>query len=259
MIQDMIDSFHFEDIKNEFHPSAFFKHELYDMLIIRLPSLNTQKELEYVSRAFIITDEKYYYYDKEQQEFQDLGGMKGFYKTLDSSVDKTMKIVNEHIETIENMEDRIYEGKGLKKFNQQWFINKNNLIRINRILSRTSEVFKEIMREYKKDADYLERHFEDIDEHLQRALRNSGHLLEKLDSIYNFNLNQTNEQMNRIIYILTLLSGIFLPLNLIVGFFGMNTTSLPFTQGEGGTYNVIFLLGLSALFATLITLFMRRR
>ena len=64
--------------------------------------------------------------------------------------------------------------------------------------------------------------------------------------------------MNRIIYVLTLLSGVFLPLNLIVGFFGMNTTSLPFTKIDGGTYNVILILLISALSATLITLLMKR-
>ena len=65
--------------------------------------------------------------------------------------------------------------------------------------------------------------------------------------------------MNRIVYILTLLSGIFLPLNLIVGFFGMNTTSLPFTQTQGSTFNVILLLMLSAGAAVLLTFLMKKR
>jgi magnesium transporter len=38
------------------------------------------------------------------------------------------------------------------------------------------------------------------------------------------------------------LSGIFLPLNLIVGFFGMNTTSLPFASELGGTHIVMWIL-----------------
>jgi len=80
-------------------------------------------------------------------------------------------------------------------------------------------------------------------------------LLEKLDALKTFNITKNNEQMNQTIYILTLLSGVFLPLNLIVGFFGMNTTSLPFTVGEGGTYYVVTLLlsmGLIASFVTFI-------
>lgn len=66
--------------------------------------------------------------------------------------------------------------------------------------------------------------------------------------------------MNRIVYILTLLSGIFLPLNLVVGFFGMNTSSLPFTQGYGGgTYSVVMILFTCAFSAVFLTIFMRKR
>ena len=38
-------------------------------------------------------------------------------------------------------------------------------------------------------------------------------------------------------------SVVFLPLNLAVGFFGMNTGGLPFTQGSSGTLNAVLLLG----------------
>ncbi|DAB34741.1 MAG TPA: hypothetical protein CFH82_03225 [Sulfurospirillum sp. UBA12182] len=48
--------------------------------------------------------------------------------------------------------------------------------------------------------------------------------------------------MNPTIYILTFLSAIFLPLNLIVGFFGMNTNALPFAKEEYGSYFVFVLL-----------------
>ncbi len=48
-----------------------------------------------------------------------------------------------------------------------------------------------------------------------------------------------NEKMNRLIFLLTIISAIFLPLNLIVGFFGMNTSGLPFTEGANGTLSVV--------------------
>lgn len=45
------------------------------------------------------------------------------------------------------------------------------------------------------------------------------------------------------IYILTIISAVFLPLNLVVGFFGMNTSGLPFTDSEtNGTLNVVYLM-----------------
>ncbi len=259
MISDIIDSFHFEDIKNENHPSVFFKHEEYDLFILRLPFFLAKDELIYESFAFIITNKGYFYYDKKEKDFIELKDIKGFYTFLDKKIDSVLNMVTSYAAQIENVEDRIYEEKSIKEFNKQWFIYKTSLIRITRVLNKATDILNQLMKTYKYEDDYLERNFEDIFEHLVRASRGSEHLLEKLDSIYNFNLNQTNEQMNRIIYILTLLSGIFLPLNLIVGFFGMNTSSLPFTQGNGGTYNVFLLLVISALSATIITFFMKRK
>jgi hypothetical protein len=49
--------------------------------------------------------------------------------------------------------------------------------------------------------------------------------------------------MNNNIYALTILSGIFLPLNLVVGFFGMNTEGLFFANNALGTFYVVTILG----------------
>ena len=258
ILTEKISYFHYEDMKNEDHPSIFFKSEDYDLLILRLPNSISNK-INYLSLSFIISNKEYFYFDKEKKEFIKFEDIKAFYKFLDKYIDNVLNSLEFYSNEIEKIEDRIYEDKPIKEFNKQWFIYKKELIRINRVLNKTSEIFTLFTKAYEKQDDYLERNFEDIFEHLTRSSRNSGHLLEKLDSIYNFNLNQTNDQMNRIVYILTLLSGIFLPLNLIVGFFGMNTTSLPFTKVDGGTFNVIFLLFISAILATLITLFMKKK
>ncbi len=258
MIRNKIDSFHLEDIKNEIHPSVFFEHEHYDLFILRIPQIENEKMI-LISKAFVITENSYYHYDKTTDTFIDLENMKGFYKFLDKYIDNTLKMITKRFEEIEKIEDIFYEGKSIKDFNQQWFSYKNDFVRINRLLFKAVEVISDLIESYKKDDDYLERNFEDIQEHLQRGYRNSGLLLEKLDAIHNFYLMQNNEQMNKTIYVLTLLSGVFLPLNLIVGFFGMNTTSLPFTVDAGGTYNVIMLLATSAIVAVVVTVLFKNR
>ncbi|HGZ69857.1 MAG TPA: hypothetical protein ENK74_00475 [Nitratifractor sp.] len=59
--------------------------------------------------------------------------------------------------------------------------------------------------------------------------------IEKLDYLYDFYCAKVDEKMNRNVYYLTLLSGIFLPLTLATGFFGMNTSGLPYTNDPSGT------------------------
>ena len=127
------------------------------------------------------------------------------------------------------------------------------------MLFKTEQVIEDFLVSYEKEEDYLDRNFEDIQEHSKRAYRNSGFLLEKIDALYNFYITQNNEQMNTTIYVLTLLSGIFLPLNLLVGFFGMNTTSLPFSEQSGGTYWVFGLLVTIGMIAIALIYFVKNR
>jgi magnesium transporter len=140
------------------------------------------------------------------------------------------------------MEDSFYERKAIKDFNHTWFMHKNRLIRINRVLNKANEEMKKFIQAYKESEDFLEVHFDDLSEHLERTNRNALHALEKLDALYNFYVSVHQDKMNSTIYILTFLSAIFLPLNLIVGFFGMNTNALPFAKEEYGSYFVFVLL-----------------
>ncbi len=253
-----IDSLHQADIKNDLHPSIFYSDNNYDLFILRLPNQKENK-LEFINSSYIITDKEYGFYDKFNSKIIILKNIKEFYLHLDKSITSTIELVTNYYTKVSDLEESVYENKKLNSFNSTWYSYKNDLIRINRVLYKAIEALDNMIYSYKKEKDYLERNFADIHEHLQRAYRSVGLCLEKLDALYNFYQSKTNEQMNRIIYILTLLSGIFLPLNLIVGFFGMNTTNLPFTTEENGTSYVISSLIITTLIATLLTLFMKRR
>ena len=63
--------------------------------------------------------------------------------------------------------------------------------------------------------------------------------IDKLNSLYDFYRAKVDEKMNRNVYYLTLLSGIFLPLTLITGFFGMNTGGLPWLDDPYGTWKAV--------------------
>lgn len=71
----------------------------------------------------------------------------------------------------------------------------------------------------------------------------------RIDDIYQYIQGIKNDKINANIYILTILSAIFLPLNLITGFFGMNTNGLYLGELKNGT-NVV-----SALIVTVVVIF----
>ncbi|WP_024953837.1 CorA family divalent cation transporter [Sulfurospirillum arcachonense] len=236
-----INDFHVVDIENSLHPSMFKSNENYDLFIVRLPSLENTNLISQ-SYSYVFKEDICYFYDKKTKKFIDLSNMQGLYEDLNDKINITMEITSNIYQAIENMEDDFYDSKDIKDFNQQWFSKKNDLLRINRLLNKVILEYKKFILNYKKEQSELEIHFEDLFEHLERTNRTTIHALEKLDALYNFYVSTNNEKMNKTVFILTVLSGIFLPLNLLVGFFGMNTTSLPFTKAEGGTYAVIFIL-----------------
>jgi magnesium transporter len=236
-----LNQFHLRDIENEIHPSIFIKNEEYDVLIMRLP-FKSQKDFKNESHAFVVTETSYYSYDKTKKEFIDLKDIHGLYAILNEKINVAMSMTYALYNKIERIEDGFYEHHYIKRFNHQWFYYKNSLIKINRVISKAMEALKSFIKDYKIEDDFLEINFKDLLEHLERTSRTAAHSLEKLDALYNFYVSINNEKMNRTIYVLTLLSGIFLPLNLIVGFFGMNTTSLPFASELGGTHIVMWIL-----------------
>jgi zinc transporter len=47
---------------------------------------------------------------------------------------------------------------------------------------------------------------------------------------------QAAQKTNRILYFLSVVTGIMMPASLVTGYFGMNTSGLPFTEGHHGTF-----------------------
>lgn len=236
-----LDSLHQEDIKNELHPSIFFSTDYYHMAIYRLFG-NFENELKVISHGFVIDKfEKVYAYDKQSRNLVLLGGYENLYEVLDKLVDQSMKKVDQMILKIENLEEDIYENLGAVK---DWFGLKKDLTRMERILAQAIKVHESLMNSsnYIQNDQKLYSGFEDIEEHLNRIYRSCGINLAKLDAIYNLYSTLSNEKMNTIIYVLTVVSAIFLPLNLLVGFFGMNTEGLYFSGNPNGTLIVTSLL-----------------
>jgi zinc transporter len=63
------------------------------------------------------------------------------------------------------------------------------------------------------------------------------------------------EATNRNLYVLSIVTTTLLPITLITGVFGMNVSSLPFVQGPGGFWWVMFIMAL----AVIVTLIILRR
>ena len=237
-----INKYLLDDIENKDHPSDFDVTKEYSVLILRLPYINND-EVEIYSYVFFIKNSEVYKYNRKTKDFELLGGFNDLYEYLDVRVDKILaKISKLHI-LIAKMEDELYENKNLKNFSNNWLKFKKDLVLIERLMGHSLIAFERFLKYHKNELD--EYAFKDLNEHIDRAFRFAKNAIDKLDYLYEFFKAKQDEKMNSIMFVLTILSAVFLPLTLITGFFGMNTGGLPLTNDPDGTMKAI---GISILF-----------
>ena len=232
-----INKYFIKDLQSYDHPSNFEKIDEYAILILRLPYIKNDK-IEVFSYSFFIK-EKVYIFDRKKKDLEILGDFNDLYKYLDVRVDKILeKISNLHLK-IAKMEDELYEGNFDRSFLKNWLRFKKELVLIERLMSYAILAFERFVKFYKDKLD--EFAFEDLNEHIRRSFEFSKNSVEKLDYLYEFYKTKQDEKMNHIMFILTIVSAIFLPLTLVTGFFGMNTGGLPFVNDSNGTIKVVML------------------
>ncbi|WP_457564588.1 magnesium transporter CorA family protein [Caminibacter sp.] len=233
-----LNKFFKDDIENKNHPSDFEFKDNIGVLILRLPYIKNDK-VEVVSYAFLIKEDKIYKYDRKLEDFELLGGFDKLYEYLDVRIDKILaKIVKLH-SIIAEVEDEMYEEKLDKSFPKTYLKLKKDLVLIERLMGHALIALERFCKHYKDKIDELE--FQDLIEHVSRAFSLSKNGIDKLDYLYDFYRARVDEKMNNIMFVLTLLSGIFLPLTLVTGFFGMNTGGLPLVNDPYGTIKAVII------------------
>jgi magnesium transporter len=253
-----IELLHMEDLNNVKHPSLFDKTDNYNIFITRIPVLTDK--LSNISLGFIITENESHFFNINTESFELLEDKyMSIHSLIDKQTDKLLKSYIKYQELVLDMEENLYANNTDSHFLNTWLNLKLDILKIEKVLIRSTNTLEDFIRYYKRDSNFPLNHFIDLHEHLDRIIRSATLQLSKLDDLYNFYNAKSNDKMNKMIYVLTIISAIFLPLNLVVGFFGMNTTGLPFSTGENGTYYAIFFIILLVIITSVLILFWRKK
>lgn len=237
---------HLEDILNPLHPSALLFEDDYNLFIVRLPLF--LEEFSVISYPFVLHKEQNYFYDRDNEIYISLGeDFSALYKQLDKVTDKVVEMLFNAHEDIELCEENFHLSKS-KNFLHEWHFKKKEMLYIHRLVTQAVRVMSSFITSYQNEPEFLYNEFHDILEHLERSERSAVSALSKLDQIYKFYAISTSEKTNQSIFYLTILSAVFLPLNLITGFFGMNTGGLLFAEHPNGTFIVTVAMVTLALF-----------
>jgi Mg2+ and Co2+ transporter CorA len=109
----------------------------------------------------------------------------------------------------------------------------------------------------RRERDLLRVRSRDVLEHVERVLGHVRRLEQSAETAVQMHFSALSHRTNDIMRTLTTLTAIFLPLNLITGFFGMNFEFLPLIHSETGFWvSFAALLGLGA---GLVVFFRRKR
>ena len=105
--------------------------------------------------------------------------------------------------------------------------------------------------------EHLKVRSRDILEHIERVVHHVNRLEQSTETTIQLHFNVQGNRTNEIMRTLTVLTAIFLPLNLITGFFGMNFETFDFLHREDGlTLTELFMLVLAVV---MVGVFWRKR
>lgn len=229
-------------VSEPYRYSVFEDYIDFQVFVVRRMRVD-EAALGFQSESFVIKGTDVFKYDVDEAGLQQLrGGIESLLRLLESYYHQNYQILNGFAGEIEKLEDFLFSRSIPHYFMDIWFDLKKDLSRIESFYYRNGMVYKEFHKKMEQKLQEFADEFRDVDESIQFQASHVGVLKSRVESIHHYHKSIKDERLNKTLLLLTAISGIFLPLNLIVGFFGMNTEGLYFAGDIDGTDKVLFLL-----------------
>jgi magnesium transporter len=222
--------------------SVFEDYGDFQILLMRRIDF-AKNELNFKAEFFVLKVNSVFYFDREAQSFVQLKkSYLDLVQKLDSFYRNNQKIINAYTSQVEKLEDDLFDRNLSGFFMDIWFDLKRDLSKLENYYYRIGIVYHEFLRISAPQFGKYKDEFKDIEDGIQFHSSNINTLKSRLDGVHHYHDSIKSDRLNKTLLMLTVISGIFLPLNLIVGFFGMNTTGLYFADEASGTQKVVILL-----------------
>ena len=197
--------------------------------------------------------------DRDERNVQQ-GADHILYRIADHLMSGYMPAVEKIDEAIDQIEDQVFNRPSPRTL-EKLFALKRVLLAMRRIIIPQREVLNKLARDDYKVVDPRDRvFFRDIYDHLVRLHDLNESLRDIVGGVQDTYLSSVNNRMNEIMKTLTIITVLFLPLNFLTGYFGMNFFE-PLGNLKAWTTNPVFYLTLATVFLMPMSIFiyMRRR
>lgn len=153
-------------------------------------------------------------------------GQRVLHGVLDILVDSFAPLLDEIDSEIEAIEEHVFEGR-LSEIELQVHAIRRKLVRIARVTHRQSEAYTRLREALRRLPDHNAEeapYFRDVQDHLIRMTESADSLRERVQGVFEIYLATLDRRQNITMKQFTVIAGVFLPLSVLVGFFGQNFT-----------------------------------
>lgn len=267
---DCLKSFNFhpldiEDCLSITHRSKCDEYEHYSFLILLFPIYDRKTreiltgELDFfINKNYLISVHRdndlklfndlvnsYLNNNEERKEFADLPSERLLYKILNKLYLSCLPMLDHLSADVDHIEHQIFSGYE-KEMVHEISIIRRNITDFRKIMQAHKNVLKKLIFSLKESplfeiqtTDVYFNNLIDYTKEIWDALENYK---ERIEALQETNESLITFKLNDIMKILTIISVITLPINLIAALFTMNTPGIPFTQNPFGFWIVTVIM-----------------
>lgn len=239
------------------HPKGYVYLVVHGPDLERTEALRT-KELDcFLSDRYLLTmherrlracEETVQHAGKDPNRFFDLGSDGMLHAVLDRLIDEYEPILDtlqEQIDRLEEVATLNPRPELLRKISRE----KRELMELRRTVGPSREVLAQLTRgEVPFIRESVRLYLRDVSDHLNRVVESIEMYRDLVTSARDIYLSSLSNNLNQIMKTLTAITVIFLPLNLVTGFFGMNL------EIPGIHSHIAFWLAMAAMLGASMTL-----
>jgi magnesium transporter len=180
------------------------------------------------------------------------------HKIIDLLVDNTLPLVDKVGEQLNAIEDKILDNPRQDDLRTLHRIRRQ-LVRLHRIVAPERDLLRTLVREGGIINEEAYRYFEDVGDHLARALDEIETFQDVGASVMDVYLSAQGNRMNEIMKQLTVVATIFMPLSLITGIYGMNLTAGMWPPPNGQIWPFWSIMGLMVALSIVMAVYFRKK
>lgn len=176
------------------------------------------------------------------------------YTMLDTIVDRYFPIVDEMVEQVEALEDRLFAGDIRQvTFTQELLQLKKQFLALRRIATPERDVLNVLTN---RDNPLFDEHaavyFRDVYDHITRLADTIDLYRDQLSTTMDANLSIVSNDLNKVMRTLTVASIILMVDSLLAGIWGMNFVNIPELHLQYGYFGALALMALLSILLILL-------